>query len=114
MDCLSKADILGADDRRPIRVDVPEWGGVVYVRPLSGVERDELEAWQAVNKGGVGLRAKVASLVLCDAAGASLEFSEDEVDRLGERSAAALARVLNVASEASGLGAAAVEEAAKN
>ena len=38
---LDRASILGSDDREIERVPVPEWGGFVFVRNLSGAERDQ-------------------------------------------------------------------------
>ena len=40
---LSKADILRADDIKTIEVAVPEWGGSVLLRGLTGRERDLFE-----------------------------------------------------------------------
>jgi hypothetical protein len=37
---LDRAAILGADDREYELVDVPQWGGTVRVRALSGTDRD--------------------------------------------------------------------------
>ena len=41
---LSRDDILGSDDLRLERVDVPEWNGVLYVRVMTAGERDQFEA----------------------------------------------------------------------
>lgn len=81
---------------------MPGWGDVL-VRPLSGRDRDELEAWQRDNKDGVGLRAQVAARSLCDEAGEPFDWTEDEVEQLAEKSGAALDAVLTAASRISGL-----------
>ncbi len=44
MGLLTKDDILGADDLATEDVEVPEWGGCVRVRALTGTERDAFEA----------------------------------------------------------------------
>ena len=41
---LTRNEILAVDDLQTQKVDVPEWGGSVYVRGLTGSERDALEA----------------------------------------------------------------------
>lgn len=111
---LSKADLLAIDDRRPVRVEVPEWGGHVYVRPLSGTQRGELEAWESENKGSIGIDGKLVALSLCDESGASLDFTEEDVDRLNDKSTVALQRVLTAIASVSRVTQASVEDAAKN
>ena len=44
MKALTRDEILGADDLKTESVKVPEWGGTVLVRELTGAERDEWEA----------------------------------------------------------------------
>ena len=43
LELLDRATILAADDLRHVDVDVPEWGGVVRVRSLTGAERLDME-----------------------------------------------------------------------
>ena len=43
MNILSKDAILAADDLPRETVHVPEWGGDVYVRTMSGTDRDAFE-----------------------------------------------------------------------
>lgn len=40
---LSIADILGKEDKVSERLDIPEWGGCIYVRVMSAKERSEIE-----------------------------------------------------------------------
>ena len=40
---LTKEQILNADDLKRKEVDVPEWGGTVLLRELTGRERDSFE-----------------------------------------------------------------------
>ena len=44
MTLLSKTAILAAQDLQTEDVEVPEWGGAVRVRSLTGRERDAFEA----------------------------------------------------------------------
>lgn len=104
---LSKADILGADDLKRERVSVPEWGGDVFVRTLTGSERDALEASFVDDKRGKAaayqnLRARMCAWAICDESGASL-FDESDVAALAKKSASALDRVFSVAQRLAGL-----------
>ncbi len=114
---LSKKDILTADDLKREIVPVPEWGGDVWVRGMNGAERDKFESGivemrgkeQTLNMANV--RAKLASLTLCDEEGKRL-FSEQDVQALSQKSATALQRVFSVAQRLSGIGDDDVEELA--
>lgn len=118
---LSADAILGSDDLSYEDVPVPEWGGTVRVRELPGTERDKFEA-QFVGKDGAslraegleGFRARLAAAALVDGDGKPLFRSAAETKRLGEKSAAALQRVVDVAMRLSGLTAADVEELTGN
>lgn len=116
MPLLSRDAILGADDRRTEDVSVPEWGGMVRVRALSGAERDAYEAGlvqlRADGSSRVSLenvRARLVSLAACDEHGERL-FSDGDVKVLGAKSGAALDRVFDVARRLSRLSDADVEE----
>ncbi len=122
---LGRDAILKASALRTEEVKVPEWADpgtgsdVVLVRELRGRERDEWEASLSVQRGGqfvrdvANMRAKLAARVIV---GEDLEplFSQQDVNALGELSAAALDRVFDVASRLSGLNPGDVEEKAKN
>jgi len=117
---LSRADILGQDDLPKVLVVVPEWGGAaVYVRTMTGVERDGYEeliqnARQGPDRFNLqGVRVELLVRVLCDAGGQPLFTAEDR-DALNGKSAAALDRLFVVAQRLSGLSADDVEELAGN
>lgn len=105
---LGREAILAASDAATEDVEVPEWGGTVRVRGLSGIERDEFESSMLVKRGKhrdvslLNARAKLVSLSVVDDAGARV-FSDRDVAELGNKSAAALTRVYEVASRLSGL-----------
>lgn len=117
---LSRDDILNADDRKTEIVAVPEWGGAVTVRSLTGLERDRYEGSMVSykrNAKGVpeidavetdNVRARLASMTIIDEAGGNL-FTEGDVLILGMKSAAALERVFKVAQRLSNLSDADVE-----
>ena len=117
MAVLTRDAILNIADIKTELVPVPEWGGDVMVKGMNGAERDKFEASivqqhgkeQNVNMANV--RAKLASFCICDEAGKRL-FTEKDIDRLAQKSAAALQRVFKVAQNLSGIGDEAVEELA--
>ena len=51
MTTLSKDQILAADDRKREQVDVPEWGGHVFIGTMSSRRRDRFEALQYQTNG---------------------------------------------------------------
>jgi hypothetical protein len=119
---LSADDILNAEDLKPESVDVPEWGGQVLVKGMSGTARDQFEAGMLnENMNGVSkdkamemYRARLAAACLVDPNGKRLFQGTAVVKRLGEKSAQALTRVAEVASRLSGLTDEDVEELTGN
>jgi len=120
MELLSKGAIVGVQDLKTEAVDVPEWGGAVSVRTMTGADRDAFEnslvtiAADGTRKPDmVNMRAKLVALTLVDEAGAPM-FTLKELDLLAAKSAAALDRIFQVAQRLNGLGLAGVEAAEKN
>lgn len=115
MAVLGRDQILQAQDIAKELVHVPEWGGDVYVRGMTGAERDKFEASLLTGKTNsktmnlINVRAKMASLTICDESGGLL-FSEADVKELSKKSAAALQRIFEIAQRLSGLGEADIEE----
>ena len=109
MAVLTRDAILNIADIKTELVPVPEWGGDVMVKGMTGAERDKFESSivqqhgkeQNVNLANV--RAKLSSFCICDEAGKRL-FTEKDIDRLAQKSAAALQRVFKVAQTLSGIG----------
>lgn len=104
---LSKEQILAAADVRYEEVAVPEWGGSVRVRTMTGEQRDAYEqslfAGRAEDGGTIAnVRARLAAYSLVDEAGALL-FTEAEVALLGAKSSAALDRVVEASRRVSAL-----------
>jgi hypothetical protein len=115
MSLLSRDAILTVDDRKHKDVEVPEWGGTVRVRAMSGYERDKFETSMVEIRGNkrkenfTNLRARFVALVLIDEDGKRL-FSDTDIALLGAKSAAALDRVYAVGQELNGLSDKDVEE----
>ncbi len=114
MNTLSRDSILNAKDGKTEAVDVPEWGGRVFVRVLSGSQRDQLEAYitQKRDKGVdfAGVRALLVQLAACDEKGKPL-FGVADLPAIGELSSLALQRVFDAASKLNGMTAGQVEGA---
>lgn len=91
---LTRDQILAAEDLPTTKVDVPEWGGVVNVRTMTGAQRDELEI--AAQRDKQNIRARVAFLTMIDENGEPL-FTRKDIDALGKKSATALDRVYEAA-----------------
>ncbi|MBU3694794.1 MAG: hypothetical protein FGM40_08210 [Rhodocyclaceae bacterium] len=116
---LSKTDILNSHDMRIQTVAVPEWGGSVRLRTLTGAERDAFEATlvRVVDGKRVpemdNLRAKLLAATIVDEQDRQV-FSASDVAALGRKSALALDRVFSVAQALNGMGVEGMEEALKN
>jgi hypothetical protein len=114
---LSKDDILGADDLPKQEVSVPEWGGHVWVRTMTGTARDDFEAKMLGDgtkaRNLENIRARMAALTVCDDTGERL-FTDADIEALGGKSCAALDRILAVAQELNHFGDKDVEDLAKN
>ena len=116
---LSRDSILEADDSVMELVDVPEWGGSVYVRGIGARERDKYENECLEGRGKnrefaiKNVRARLCVLAVCNEAGERL-FKDTDANRLGQKSAAAVDRVFDVAQRLGGFTDADVEELAKN
>lgn len=119
MSYLTRASILEAPDLRYEDVEVPEWGGMVRVRGLTGADRDAFESsvvQQNGRKASVStqnIRAKLVARAIVNERDDRV-FSDADVEALGAKSAQALDRVFAVAQRLSGLTAADVEELSKN
>jgi hypothetical protein len=107
---LSRSEILDSEDLATETVPVPEWGGAVIVRALTGSERDAYET-SIFTARGVGkdpeynlqnIRAKLAARTIVGEDGKRL-FSDTDIVALGLKSAAALDRVFSVAQRLSRL-----------
>lgn len=115
MALLSRDQILAADDLKTEDVEVPEWGGSVRIKMLTGTERDKFEASTVEVRGGkpqqnlANLRARLVSLCIVNEDGERV-FSKGDVAALGMKSASALERVFQACSKLNGISDADVEE----
>jgi hypothetical protein len=112
-------EILALNDSQLEKVIVPEWGRAVWVRTLSGRERDLFEEQSLVSKGKrkevslQNIRARLVVLCACTEDGKPI-FQRDDAMQLGDKSAKALDRVFTVAQRLNGITDSDIEELVKN
>ncbi len=105
---LTRDQILQANDTIFKEVVVPEWGGTVRVKGLTGVERDKFESGLIERQGKKtifkldNIKARLVALSVVDETGKRL-FREEDVLALGRKSAKALNRIADVCRELSGI-----------
>ena len=114
--------ILRQDDLPREAVAIPEWKDddgkpiVVWVRTMTGTERDAYEWWCIKQKGGelVGVRGRLVALCTVDEDGTRIFDDEKDPAKLGKKSAAALQRIFDAARKLNFLSQSDVDELEKN
>ena len=116
MEFLDHATILEAEDLKREPVEVPEWGGRVFVRTMTGAERDAWEAQVFKGDGEVDRKNFRARLLVRTIVGETGDriFADNQADALGRKSFAVLDRLFRVAQRLNGIGADAEDELEKN
>ena len=109
---LTASDIIKADDVYVERVDVPEWGGHIFVKLMSGTEKeayvDSVRQLVGVGKTASykfilkGSGAKLVAATACDDNGKRI-FRDEDVEALGRKSHKAMRRVIDAAGRLNGL-----------
>jgi hypothetical protein len=113
---LTKEQILSVQDLETVEVNVPEWGGVVKVRTLSGTDMGK---WRQIvfNKQEenriVDSDALLCALSIVDDNNKKI-FSEVDVIALSSKSSTAIDRITEVIQKLNKMSAKAVEELEKN
>lgn len=117
---LTRDQVRAVDDSLIIEfVEVPEWGGTIGVRAISGKERDAYESSMLKGQGRKqrvvtdNVRAKLVTLAACDKEGNPI-FDPKDAEWLGKKSAAALHRVYSVAARMARITDEDIEELALN
>lgn len=116
---LKKEDILKAQDFIFEDIDVPEWGGKVRIRCMTGTERDAYEASVYEYKDGTmklnreDLRSKLLARVLVDAQNERV-FSDAEIKLLGRKNAKVIDRLFTIAQRINALSEDNVKDLEKN
>lgn len=113
---LNRDEILSKKGGKLIELAVPEWGGTVNLREMTASERDAFEQ-ASLDKSGtaklINIRARLASISLCDADGKRL-FSEADIHILGELPASALDRIFDASMRLNKISKSDVDDLEKN
>jgi len=116
---LSKSEILECQDLVTEQIEIPQWGGSVYVRSMTAKERDDFEGSCLTGKGKhrevnmANMRAKLVALSTVDASGNRI-FDESDIAALSKKNAGALDLIFATAQRLSGIGDQDVEALTKN
>ena len=117
---LSKAEILSAADLKTETIEVPEWGGAIIVRTMTGADRAAFqEAIGSTDAAGNrqtnlhNILAKLCAITLVDEVGNRL-FDESDIDLLAGKNGMVLDRVSAVVLRLNGMAADSLGEAEKN
>lgn len=114
---LTRDDILKMDDCTVIPLVIPEWNNAqVYIRTISGHERDEIEsAGRRMLKDGVNvdLRARYAACALSDSEGKRV-FRDSDISMLAKKNQLALQRIMEAAIKHNRIGDGWLEDVEKN
>ena len=106
------AAIQAASDIKSERMAVPEWGTDVFIKVLSGTERDAFEAGYSDQRMS-NFRVRFLVLTLCDQNGERV-FTDEQVSVLGKRSSLVINRLFEAAWKINMLSPEAVDEAGES
>lgn len=104
----TRESIRAAATAKPVvdSLDVPEIGGLTYVRGLTGKQRDIWEQWCVVGEGKnrhlKNVRGKLLARTLCDEAGTRL-FADADAEWLGDLPGAVISPLYDIAARLSGI-----------
>lgn len=113
---LSAEAILSAEDRPIEPMWVEEWQGHIFLRVMSGRDRDSFEAGclNGTKPNMLNVRAKLAALTICDQEGKPLFNDPQGIKSLGEKSGAVLDKIFERASSINHIGGKDIDELVGN
>ena len=98
MKALNRDDILKARDTQRIEVEVSEWGGSVFVAPLSVKARDSmLGDLQKTDENDVSTLKMLLFVNCVQDKGGNLLFSKKDIPVLEKKSATSIDKIFNAA-----------------
>ena len=110
-------EILSIDDTKKLeRIEIPEWETEIYVKVMTGAERDrwELSTTALLKTPNLAnIRASLCAMTICDSKGKRL-FTDQQMEALGQKSAVVLDRIFDVARKMNRLNDDDIEELEKN
>jgi len=105
MEKLTKDQILSKDDLPSEKLFIPEWDLEVNVMTMTGRERDRFETDVLAGEKAKNINIRALLCVRCIGDENKIRiFSDSDALALGEKSAAALDRVFDVAQRLNGIG----------
>ena len=117
---LTAKDILAVKDFKTRTIEVPEWGGEVMLRTISGNDREKFETMVLEKTGKDGqvkdsklIRATLLAMTICNEEGKRI-LDKSTISALNDKSSKVIERLFLEASELNGLNEQAVVEAKKN
>ena len=121
MQPVTRDDILKADDLPSEAIDIPQWGGSVTVRTMTGTDRDEFHRVIQKRRSSDdddqmdmrGLKAMLLQRTITNGNG-ELMFKVSDLAALGAKSPVAIDLVYDLAARLNGLSAEDVEELVGN
>ena len=99
---MTKAELLAATEAKFEVLDVPELGGKVGVRRVSGVDRGNTDSWATKLREAKKfwqLKALCVAASLCDDQGAPILISSAEVEQLATNIPVAIERIWEKSNE---------------
>jgi len=124
---LTRDDILSIDDVVKFAVEVPEWGGTIYIKVLSGAEKESFETFTQRRLSGMGtdgkqdlskvdirqVRVTLLQMAIVDSTGNRL-FTTDDLGKLNQKNGTVIERLVAIAQKHNGMTKESAEEIAKN
>lgn len=113
---LRDAIVATRQRRKPVLVEVPEWGITLWLRIWTAAERAELTRWAATAPDiatKVGFDQRVAALSVCDESGNRL-YTDEQAPELSALDGDVLDRLAEKALKINGLWKGAIDEATKS
>lgn len=117
---LTRDQILGANDLAQETVTIPEWGGDIIIREMTGKQRDLLEGMMASRMSPSGqimstkdLRAKMTVMSVIGEDGEPM-FNDKDIASISGKSGKALDRIVEVVQKLNGLDSEDIDEKAGN
>ena len=120
---LTRDEIFKSDDIKRECVNIPEWGGDVWVKGLTAQEQDayDLSNYELDENGNhdftkpilKNVTAKMVVMIVCNDKGERI-FKDDDADTLGRKSVKALNTIYKIAQRLNGTSKDAVQVAVKN
>lgn len=118
MKSLTFDDILAAQDLKVKELEVPEWGGSVWIREFNGLTRNEFadrfKRAESDQKQLLSLQYDLIASCLCNEDGALLAPDKKLAQKLAEKNARVTDRILREIMALNALSSTAIEDAAKN